>query len=244
MDTQSDTTSAREPVDNTRFSYLLAVLWAVAEARADDIDGGRALMNRVPDELVRTRGYTAENYAESFNKRIIGVRREELYALVLSALHGDSAGLEEQIRKASSYSGYLRSKDGAESRLTDCMAALRGSAARPQSVEAAPDVASSWTRLVDDCRVRVESWEGATSLLVNSVGGGSIRAQGVGRLLSELANAGFEVSAVGYHPSGKEFQILPQIPDRDLMRRDGDAAAKEVFRALGRLDGANQGHTR
>ena len=48
--------AAREPADNTRFSYLLAVLWTVAEAGASDIDGVRALVNRVPGELVRLRG--------------------------------------------------------------------------------------------------------------------------------------------------------------------------------------------
>lgn len=239
--TDADAARAREPADNTRFSYLLAVLWAVAEARANDIEGVRGLVNRVPGELVRTRGYTAENYAESFNKRIIGVPRDEFYALVLSALQGDSTGLEAQIRKAPSYSEYLRSKDGAESRLADCMAALRGNEAAGRIVEAAPDDAGGWTRLVDDCRVRVEAWEGVPSLLVNSVGGGTVRNRGVGLLLRGLADAPFEVRAVGYHPSGKAFQALPQSPDREQMRQDGDAAAKEIFRALGRIEGGNQG---
>ena len=123
---KTDREAVREPVDNTRFSYLLAVLWSVAEAGASDIDGVRTLFNCVPGELVRLRGHTPENYAESFNKRQIGVPRDKLFALVLAALQGDTTGLDAQIRMAPNYAEYLLSTASAESRLARCLEALSG----------------------------------------------------------------------------------------------------------------------
>ncbi len=104
-----------------------------------------------------------------------------------------------------------------------------------------PETSPEWLQLVDDCRVRVEDWDGRTSLLVNSVGGGTVRTRGVALLLRQLANSEFELHSVGYHPSGKPFLALSQVPTRDRMREHGDESAREIFRALGRIEGGNQG---
>ncbi|MDP2306781.1 MAG: AAA family ATPase [Pseudomonadota bacterium] len=233
----------KEPVDNTRFSYLLAVLWTVAETRAADIDGVRALVNRVPEELVRLRGHTVENYAESFNKRIIGVPRDEFFTLVLAALKGDTSGLDAQIRRASSYAEYLRSEDGAESRLASCLDALRGVApgVEATSLRPEPDEPTAWTRIVDDCQVRVEEWEGKPSFVVNSVGGSARRRGGFARLLTALSGSSFELVQVAYHPQGGPLQPLPLVPTPAEINIDSAGVTRNIFTLTGKIAGANQG---
>ena len=135
---EAETMPGNEPTDNTRFSYLLALLWAVAGARAADVEGVRVLVNRGAEDLVRARGHTVENYAGAFNKRILGVPREEFFTMVLAALQGDASGLEAQIRRAPSYAEYLRTEGDAESRLARCLNALRGPKTPPPPTPTRP----------------------------------------------------------------------------------------------------------
>lgn len=130
-----------EPADKSRFSYLLAVLESVARERPQSVDDVRACVNAAPRALVQRLGRTVENYAEAFNQRNIGVPRDEFFALVLSALRGDSGPLERQIRSVGMYAEYLRQTPGAEERLRASLSALegvRGGGPGPSGPEAPP----------------------------------------------------------------------------------------------------------
>ena len=105
----------------------------------------------------------------------------------------------------------------------------------------APADSTGWTRIADDCQVKVQTWESRASFLINSVGGGKVRPRGVAALLAGLGASPFELNSLGYHPEGKPLLRLPETPTRAQLQNDADTAAREIFRALGRIEGGNQG---
>ncbi|MDP2342290.1 MAG: AAA family ATPase [Deltaproteobacteria bacterium] len=120
-----NTSQVQEPVDNTRFSYLLALLQAAARDRPSSIDGVRHVVAKEVRSLVSTRGNTEENYRESFNKRTIDVSADEFYALILEALSGTSERLANVIRGVKMYTDYLKNESDAEARFDRVLHDLR-----------------------------------------------------------------------------------------------------------------------
>ncbi|MEB3204635.1 MAG: AAA family ATPase [Candidatus Sericytochromatia bacterium] len=97
-------------------------------------------------------------------------------------------------------------------------------------------------RIKDDCEIWLEPWLGSPSIIVNSVGGGRERIEGLAVLLASLARSGHQAVEVGYHPSGKEYQKLPDVPlDETSTLAQPVEAAKALCRAAARVEGGNYG---
>ncbi|MFH1464653.1 MAG: AAA family ATPase [Pseudomonadota bacterium] len=97
-------------------------------------------------------------------------------------------------------------------------------------------------RFLKECEAWPEEQGGQLTIVVNSMGGGSNRRPGMTVLFKGLAEAPIPISKVGYHATGKEF-----VPLEDMalgaaeLLADPLKAVQAVHRAVGQIEGANQG---
>lgn len=97
-------------------------------------------------------------------------------------------------------------------------------------------------RFLKECEVWPEEYEDQPSIVINSVGGGPDRRPGMAVLLKGLGVASIPIAKVGYHATGKAFVPLDGVTlvPADV-RDDPQQAVLVVHRAVGRIEGANQG---